>query len=249
MRYLRNPDDRLLAEVDLAFVQGNWRGLKARTERALAAEVCSDGNFVPSVANFLGLSEEHRQQSKRILACDPLRSLSWFNLVRATLWVGKPEEAVRIAREGMEVAPGTWLETIYVQSLLEAGRIEEAQTVIDTVMRDADFAQMLRVLLAAKQGDLGAYHEALAGFDTDLDAGFFSLFMYAWGGMREDANRLAAHMDQHPWGPWALWQTTHWCACGAPFDLEAAPNFARMIEGNEVPWPPVSGREYPLKDW
>jgi hypothetical protein len=73
--------------------------------------------------------------------------------------------------------------------------------------------------------------------------------MYAWGGMREDANRLAARFDEHQWGPWALWQATHWCACGSPFDLEATPNFARMLELNEVPWPPVSGREYPLKDW
>ena len=34
-RYIRNPDARLQAEIDLAFVEGNWRGLKARTERLL----------------------------------------------------------------------------------------------------------------------------------------------------------------------------------------------------------------------
>ena len=34
-----------------------------------------------------------------------------------------------------------------------------------------------------------------------------------------------------------------------PFDLEAAPNFARAIEESELPWPPDSGRTYPLKDW
>ena len=65
----------------------------------------------------------------------------------------------------------------------------------------------------------------------------------------DDANRLAARHDANPWGPWILWQIAHWCACGSPWDLEVTPNFARMLEVNEVAWPPVSGREYPLKDW
>ena len=111
------------------------------------------------------------------------------------------------------------------------------------------FAQLLRTLLAAKQGDRGAFFEALAGFDENFDDDFGAIFAYAWGGMREDANRVAARYDEHPWGPWVLWQTTHWCACDDPFDLEATPNLARMLELNEVPWPPVSNREYPLKDW
>ena len=238
----------LQTELDLAFVQGNWRGLRARTERALAADVCAEGNFMPTVADVIGLAEELLQQTRQILACDPLRSLSWFNVARATLWTGDAEEAVRIAREGLEVAPGTWLETIYVQSLIEAGRFEEAQTVIDTVMRDAWLAQLMRSLLAAKQGDRAAFQRALAGFDDNFENEFMALSVYAWGGMREDANRLAARYDEHRWGPWVLWQTTHWCACGNVFDLEATPNFAAMLERNEVPWPPVS-TEYPLKDW
>ena len=249
-RYIRNPDARLQAEIDLAFVEGNWRGLKARTERLLASDdSCSEGNWEPSIANVLGLSEQHRQQSKGILACDPLRSLSWFNLARATLWTGDSEEAVRIAREGMEVAPGSWLEWLFARALIEDGRYEEAETVIDTVVRDQNFAQVLRVLLAAKQGDRAASQRALADIDGNLDERFSALSVYAWVGQREDANRMAARYDERPWGPWLLWQVSHWCACGSPWDLEVTPNFARMIEVNEVPWPPVSGREYPLKDW
>ena len=61
--------------------------------------------------------------------------------------------------------------------------------------------------------------------------------------------RVAARLDAHSWGPWILWQTAHWCACGSPWDLDATPNFTRMIEVNEVPWPPVSSGQYPLKDW
>ena len=247
-QHARNPDERLQAETDLAYVQGNWRGLKARTERVLASDSCQEGNWTPTIANVLGLSEQHRVQAKRLIACDPLRSLSWFYLVRGTLRLGQPEEALRIAREGMEVAPGGWLEWAYARALIESGRYEEAETVIDTVVRDREFAQTLRVLLAAKQGDLAGYHRAIAGYDVDFEGLFSTLFAYAWGGQRDDANRIAAGYDQHPWGPWQLWQTGQWCGCGSPWDLEATPNFARMIEVNEVPWPPVSG-DYPLKDW
>ena len=81
------------------------------------------------------------------------------------------------------------------------------------------------------------------------DINFFTPLFYAWAGRREDANRVAARFDSHPWGPWVLWQTSNWCACGTAFDLEATPNFARMINDSDVNWPPHSGREYPLKDW
>jgi tetratricopeptide (TPR) repeat protein len=248
-QYTRSPGNRLHAEIDLAWVEGNWRGLKARTERLLASKVCGDGNWAPTIANVIGLSEQHRKQSKDILACDPLRSLSWFNLARASLRLGDTEEAIRVAREGMEVAPGGWLEWVFARALIEAGRYEEAETVIDTVVRDREFSQGLRVLLAANQGDLAASQRALAGFDDDFERLFIALPAYAWVGQRDDANRVAARYDAHPWGPWHLWQAAHWCGCGSPWDLEATPNFARMLEVNEVPWPPVSEGQYPLKDW
>ena len=248
-RHMKNPDDRLHAEIDLAYIEGNWRGIRARTERLLASDACADGNWAPSVANVVGLSEQHRKHSENILACDPLRSLSWFNLARATLRIGDTSEAVRIAREGMEVAPGGWLEWIFARALIEDGRYEEAETVIDTVVRDQESAQGMRVLLAANQGNLAASQRALAGFDDNFEKLFISLPAYAWIGQRDDANRIAARHDANPWGPWILWQIAHWCACGSPWDLEVTPNFARMLEVNEVPWPPVSEGQYPLKDW
>ena len=78
---------------------------------------------------------------------------------------------------------------------------------------------------------------------------FFNIMFYSWGGDRENANRVAAEYDAHPWGPWVLWQVAHWCACDNAFDLEVTPNLARMLESSDVSWPPPSGRKYPLKDW
>ena len=39
------------------------------------------------------------------------------------------------------------------------------------------------------------------------------------------------------------------CMCGAPWDLEYTPNFARLLEDAELPWPPASPINWPLKDW
>lgn len=249
VRYAQNDSDRLKSELDLAFAEGNWRGLATRAERVVAFEDCEDGNWLTTVVNPLGLAEKYIPFAQSVLACDPLRSLSWFNLARANLWAGNAEEAVRVAREGMQNARGGWLEWIFVRSLIENGNYEEARTVIDTQVRDAEWAGAGRVFLAAKRGNAQAAEAALDALDFDPEETIFGPMFYAWLGKRDDANRLAARYDAHPWGPWALWQATHWCACGHPFDLEAAPNFARAIEESELPWPPQSGRTYPLKGW
>ena len=41
----------------------------------------------------------------------------------------------------------------------------------------------------------------------------------------------------------------YWCACGAPFDLEATPNFAQIWNDADFPWPLESPINFPLKDW
>ncbi len=247
--YTRDSGDRLQAELDLAFAQGNWRGIAARAERALAADVCDEGNWTTNVANVMGLSAAHAEQSKRIIACDPLRSISWFNLARAYLWTGDYDEAVRVAQEGRKTAPSSWLDWVHARALIESGRFDEAQSAIDTQFREPYWAQSAQVLLAARQGDRTAYKRALAHEVFEDGAGFHTVLFHAWGGNREDANRVAAEYDAHPWGPWMLWQIGHWCACDNAFDLEVTPNFARMLDEGEIPWPPVPGREYPLKDW
>ena len=84
VRFSQSPSDRLKAELDLAFVEGNWRGLDTRANRTLAIDDCEDGNWLTTVVNPLGLAEQYIPFAQRVLACDPLRSLSWFNLARAS---------------------------------------------------------------------------------------------------------------------------------------------------------------------
>ena len=73
--------------------------------------------------------------------------------------------------------------------------------------------------------------------------------IYAVLGERDKANEIAASADSKPLGILTLLNIVINCYCGAPFDLEATPNFARFIEEANLPWPLQSPIEWPLKTW
>ena len=78
---------------------------------------------------------------------------------------------------------------------------------------------------------------------------FWDVIVYAWGGHLAEAGRRAAEIDEKAFGPVLLRQITHCCTCGAPWDLEATPNFAARIRDGNIAWPPPSPLTFPLKDW
>jgi adenylate cyclase len=75
------------------------------------------------------------------------------------------------------------------------------------------------------------------------------IMVAAWGGHREEANHAATMLDKHLFGPVTLAQLSQWCACGAPFDLEATPNLAAKLKESGLNWPPPPVMDYPLKTW
>ena len=50
-------------------------------------------------------------------------------------------------------------------------------------------------------------------------------------------------------GNLALAESVKSCLCGAPFDLEATPNFKARIAEAGFPWPPSTIVRFPAKDW
>jgi hypothetical protein len=84
---------------------------------------------------------------------------------------------------------------------------------------------------------------------SQYEQGFDTLAIYAWIGDRENANRLAADFDQHPFGHIVLSVSILHCECGAPWDLSATPIFAAKIAESGLPWPPPSPLTFPFKDW
>ena len=76
-----------------------------------------------------------------------------------------------------------------------------------------------------------------------------SMVAAAVTGDREAANASAARIDARPGGPFMLAIGSEMCFCGAPFDLDATPDFAARLAGSGLQWPPASPINFPLKHW
>ena len=218
-------------------------------ERAVNQPGCHTGNWIQVVSPIFGYSDEYLEHALRVMECDPQSSQSWFNVARTALRTGNMEQALEYSRDGMRTAPGSWLATVFVRALVANGLLDEARQELSRIQTPA----VALTFEAFIEATLGNQEEVSRIYQDDVlytDAGFYwSMMVASWGGMRDKANSLAARVDRQPFGPATLTQWVMWCGCGAPFDLEAAPNFAAKLEDGGVAWPPESILEFPLKDW
>jgi len=249
-RHAPSSAPRRMLELDLAYLSGNWRGLGGRIDLALDEPGCNEGNWTTIIADGFGYSERYFERSMRVLECDPRRSLSWFNVARSALRMDDKSEALRLAREGTEIAPGGWLSTALVRALVANDLHEEARKEIDNRIQNDEIAWAFKSLVMAHEGDQARFEQFYEKFKAANTSGrYWALLVAAWGGHREEANRLATQIDQHHFGAVTLTQITQWCACGAPFDLDVTPNFAAKLEESGLSWPPPATMDFPLKGW
>ena len=249
-RYAPTRQIRELTEIDLAFVSGDWSDLGRKVKNALGVERCNQATWEPIIAVTMGFAEEFLEHAYYSLECDPRRSLSWLNAARSASRAGKLEESLKIAREGMEIAPGTWLAAELVRSLIAAREYDEAAVQIEEHIDDAPMRLFFRSMLAAHRGDEQLARQLVEELDAlEATGHYLPLMAEAFTGQRDAANRRAALIDQHPHGAQSFAQAGMWCGCGAPWDIEYTPNFAATLEGSGLSWPPEPVTKFPLKDW
>ncbi len=245
-------EQRAAAQLDLAFVSGNWRALPRVVDQLLDAGGCeSHSNWVSIIAPIFGYADRFLAKAHQQRVCDPLGSIFWFAEARATLWSGDADKALAIALQGSDKAPGTWLDLTVVWSAAaksdfataeaEAKRRVHAGSVLDPYVQAMISAARGEAKQAAVWRDTYRQHPDAEPFN--------SLQVAAWTGDRQRADALAAKIDQRPSGPNALLVVAIWCACGSPWDLSATPVFAEKIAQSGLPWPPPSPIRFPLKDW
>ena len=248
-KYATSDAERIMADLDLAYIGEDWRGIDSRMQRAVNERGCLTGNWIQIVAPVFGHAEGYLEHAKRVLACDPQSSASWFNVARTTMRLGDTEKALSLAQEGMQTAPGSWLATTLVRALVAEGQYVEARKQIANI-QIPEVALSFEVLIAAAQADQAEFERVAAELREVTTSGAYWLAMAsAWGGRRDITNQTVADIDKHLFGPVTLSQLVLWCGCGAPFDLEFAPNFAARIDDGGLPWPPEPFMEFPLKDW
>lgn len=241
---------RMAAELDLAYITGSWRGITRKIENLIAEPGCRHSNWLHTMVPTFGYTDRYLNKAHEERLCDPLSSQTWFTESRMALWTGDPAKALEIATEGDQLAPGNWLNMALFRALLASGDFEQAEKEIDTRFTTSADAMVSRIMLAAAQGDLESAQRIMQDYpEHPENSEFWTTILYAWMGDRENANLTAAKMDGHAYGPGSLVTIVYWCACGAPWDLEATPLFAQKLEESGVSWPPVSPIDFPLKDW
>jgi hypothetical protein len=105
---------------------------------------------------------------------------------------------------------------------------------------------LLALQIPAAAGRAAEWPRLRAGLASDPGARLVGAAVF---GDREAANRAAAQIDAMTLGPEILLRFTDRCGCGSPFDVDAAPNFARLLREAKLPWSPAAPIEFPLKSW
>ena len=131
------------------------------------------------------------------------------------------------------------------------GRHEDALAIAPDVRGDLSFFGMsAEATPLAMSGDVDAARTAMQAWQAENGRNLRNeIEIYAAIGDRGAANRVAAELDARPGGPMMLLITSIYCACGAPFDLEATPNFRERMQESGLDWPPATLMQYPAKDW
>ena len=248
-----NLEERRASEFDLAVITGDFYRILPKLEAYLATEHCTIGQWVDPMATVFGYAEQLVDRLDPIIECNPLGPVRRFSQARAANWAGDPEKALELTSSALERIDHPWIKMAHIDALVALGRFETAEQELRRSIDDPFYAFLNGAKLAAAQGDRAEAERLYEVMKSDVlferPGGFLELQYFAVIGDRAAANQLAGDIDARAYGPLPLILITMWCGCGAPFDLEAVPNFAAKIEQGGLPWPPRPTTEYPLKDW
>jgi TolB-like protein len=246
----RNFDERAAIEFDLAVVNSDLRGVKTRLQKHLQLDGCEYPGWLDPMAAIFGYADQLVERLEAIRRCDPMAPIRAFSQSRAALWAGEPERALEIATRARETFSHPWLDVAVTNALLAMGQFETARNEISLHRKDEFLAAFAEVVIAAAAGERARAGELRQAFLEHPEVTDFErLQIHAMLGDREEANATAARVDQRARMPMSLMVATIWCNCGAPFDLEATPNFAAKLQEGGLPWPPRSPIAFPLKGW
>ena len=241
---------RAAATIDLAIISGNWRSVPELFPQLMADGSCGTAGWADTVAAPYGGAQELGLIAQRLVNCDPLSFNGWRWLSLSQIWTGEADAAIETSQRGFEASPHIRIAQQLFFAHLAAGRLDDAEQVIATHVRAERTQLGLSRALAAARGNKALVTELTVRIqDMDVQTTTGIISGLATAGDRDAANRRAAEVDAHPFGYLRLMLVPGSCYCGAPWDLEVTPNFAKLLEDAELPWPPASPINWPLKDW
>jgi adenylate cyclase len=247
--YARTDGERLSAKLEYALIAREWRRLPELYRSAVQSTGCVRPSFWGSLVALIGTSETTMALWERARACDPLNSAISLNISDMQLKQGDFAAAIATAEESIEVLPEFQMANMSIFAYAGAGDFDKALAANERLIDDPSVRRWLRLCIEAARGDIDTTRTLRDEIVEANGEAPFSLFTSAILGEREMANKAAAAMDARPLGFLYLLSKSNLCNCGAPFDLEFTPNFARLIDEAELVWPPPRPIDWPLKDW
>jgi len=250
IRYASDDDTRATAAYDLAVITGEWRKLPALFDDFVASSRCLGSGWFLETSVPYGKAAIALEKSLAETECNPLDFSAWVSATSALSTLGDTAAAIETALKGIEIAPHVRIYQMLFYAYLAADRFTDAEAIIDRHIHRDNQSLPLRVTLAAARGDAELAKtqlDELQQLGDDLIRA--PVVSFAIIGDRETANREAARIDALPNGYLILMLFPTICRCGAPWDLESTPNFAKLIDEANFSWPPASPIDWPLKDW
>lgn len=241
-----SPDaqQRELALAERQMLSDDWHGLAARIEGALRQPGCSAPNWTPVFASAFGFSDLIEDLGARANACDPLNMINWSTRSWAARATGHPERVLALQAEMARLAPGTRSSTgDRVVALVMLGRIDDAKKLLQTMEPEGEGYYIAEVITGRAAGeDPASIHARLRSVDRSTSRlkmwAIVDAVEAAQSGDRTAANQQAAVLDSRPAGGLLLATVVTYCGCGAPFDLDATPNFKARLAESGLHWPP-----------
>jgi len=248
-RTAETEGDRLNAVLEQTLISDSWWRMPELLSAAARTSDCFNPSWWGSVPSILDPSDDALALWQRTRACDPLNYYAWVNLARTQVARGDFQTALDTALLGMETVPHRQIVDELFMAYLALGRTEEARATSLRHIDEQDRLLLHRMTLAAAKGDAIEARELRDQVSQQFGTDLIGVWQHALLGEHAQANELAAKWDARPLGFLELLDQIGTCICGAPFDLEVTPNFARLIGEAKLPWPPPSPIDWPLKDW
>ena len=247
----RDEQQRLLTLAERQMLSDDWHGLAANIDAAFKAPGCNASNWLPVFASAFGYADAIEDMGKRASACDPLNFINFNTRRTVAIATGHPQRALAIQADVEELRGGAPI-GVPAEALLMLGRVGEARKVLEATppeQRDENY-YISRVIIGRASGESPeAIHAALQSVDHGHSKyklwDFAEAVEVAHAGDRAEANRRAAVFDARPAGAFLLAVLTVQCQCGAPFDLDATPNFKARLAESGLRWPPPVNVTYP----
>ena len=251
IRYARTDAERAIFSAERVMLSEDWSRMGEWLDQAFKPGDCTPLNWVQNVANVFGWASQATQQNQNIMRCDPLSSLPRWQLPHNLLWAGDAEAAVASAEQSLKIYGfDGWTDDSRFSAQLALDPFADDAQLLSPNPENSNFDQPRKLFTLAARGETEAAISVFDDWFADNQGDDLALLLLAaMTGQRDLANETARLIDDRFLGSFGIMLAVSNCLCGAPFDLDATPNFKKRVEEAGFHWPPPSPIKFPAKDW